>query len=167
MTAQVKDQWRVKVTETKTTGITTKYYGTRKFQDLETGEIVEMDYAEKKVSHIMPRGWRRVYLENFMEIMTGLYSQGKKIKVLEFLLENLNSENQFTQTQSYVAKHTKISVAIVNQTFQFLVENDFMRKDGTAYVVNPKYVAAFGSDRKNATIAVKFSQSEPTLFDEN
>lgn len=152
--------------ETKETGIKTKFLGTKRFKDLETGEIVELEYAEKKVSHSLKRGWRRVYLENFMEILTGIYSQGKKIEVVEFLLENLNSENQFTQTQDYVAKRLEMSKKTVNDAFKYLVDADFMKKIGTAYIVNPKYVCAFGSDKKNATIAIKYSYDEErSLFD--
>lgn len=153
--------------ETKETGIKTKFIGTKRFRDLDTGEIVELEYAEKKVSHSLKRGWRRVYLENFMEILTGIYSQGKKIDVVEFLLENLNSENQFTQTQEYVVKKLNISKQTVNDAFKYLVEQDFMKKIGSVYVINPKYVCAFGSDKKNATIAIKYSYDEErSLFDE-
>lgn len=152
--------------EKKETGIRTQFFGKRVVRDVETGETFELEYAEKKVSHCLKRGWRRVYLENFMEILTGIYSQGKKIDVVEFLLENLNSENQFTQTQDYVVKKLNISKQTVNDAFKYLVEQNFMKKIGSVYVVNPNYVCAFGSDKKNATIAVRYSyDEEKSLFD--
>lgn len=152
--------------EKKDTGIRTKFFGKRTVVDVDTGERFDIEYAEKKVSHSLKRGWRRVYLENFMEILTGIYSQGKKIDVVEFLLENLNSENQFTQTQDYVVKKLNISKQTVNDAFKYLVEQNFMKKIGSVYVVNPDYVCAFGSDKKNATIAVKYSyDEEKSLFD--
>lgn len=152
--------------EKKDTGIRTQFFGKRTVVDVDTGERFEIEYAEKKVSHSLKRGWRRVYLENFMEILTGIYSQGKKIDVVEFLLENLNSENQFTQTQDYVVKKLNISKQTVNDAFKYLVEQNFMKKIGSVYVVNPNYVCAFGSDKKNATIAVKYSyDEEKSLFD--
>ena len=90
----------------------------------------------------------------------------KKIDVVEFLLENLNSENQFTQTQDYVVKKLNISKQTVNDAFKYLVEQNFMKKIGSVYVVNPNYVCAFGSDKKNATIAVRYSyDEEKSLFD--
>lgn len=152
--------------EKKDTGIRTQFFGKRTVVDVDTGERFDIEYAEKKVSHSLKRGWRRVYLENFMEILTGIYSQGKKIDVVEFLLENLNSENQFTQTQDYVVKKLNISKQTVNDAFKYLVEQNFMKKIGSVYVVNPNYVCAFGSDKKNATIAVKYSyDEEKNLFD--
>ncbi|EGC0924306.1 hypothetical protein H8435_001843, partial [Campylobacter jejuni] len=130
----------------KETGIKTTYIGTRKVRDIDTGEVIELEYLEKKVSHNLKKGWRRVYLEQFMEVLTGLYASSKKIDVVEFILSNLNSENQLTLTQSYIAEKTGISFPIINETFKYLVKIDFMKKIGTAYVVNPKYVCAFGSD---------------------
>ena len=151
--------------ENKEIGIKTTFIGKRVVRDVETGETFELEYAEKKVTHSLKRGWRRVYLENFMEILTGMYSSAKKIDVVEFILENLNSENQFTQTQDYVAQKLQMSKKTVNDAFKYLVEQDFMKRTGTVYVVNPKFVCAFGSDKKNATIAIKYSYDEKTLFD--
>ncbi|HEF7493804.1 TPA: replication/maintenance protein RepL, partial [Campylobacter jejuni] len=89
----------------------------------------------------------------------------KKIDVVEYILENLNSENQLTLTQTQVIKATKVSRPIVVETYKHLIEMDFMKKKGTVYVVNPKYVCAFGSDKKNRTIAINYSYDEPSLFD--
>lgn len=147
----------------KESGIKTTYVGTRKLRDIETGELVELEYMEKQVSHSLKRGWRRVYMENFMELLTGLYSAGRKIDVIDFILENLNSDNQLTLTQQQVIQKTGISAQTVVDTYKHLVANDFMKKQGAVYVVNPKYVCAFGSDKKNATIAVKYSESNPQI----
>ncbi|HEC1781921.1 TPA: replication/maintenance protein RepL [Campylobacter lari] len=151
----------------KESGVKTRYIGTRKVRDIETGEVIELEYLEKEVSHTLKRGWRRVYLENFMELLTGLYSSSKKIDVIEFILENLNSENQLTLTQAQVIQATGISKPVIIDTFRYLRENDFMKKVGAVYVVNPKFVCAFGSDKKNQTIAIKYCSQEPSLFDEN
>ncbi|EMT5205629.1 replication/maintenance protein RepL [Campylobacter jejuni] len=161
------DETRIKVDDNprKSSGIKTTYVGHRTFVDRETGEVIELEYVEKKVSHTLKKGWRRVYLEQFMEVLTSLYSSAKKIDVVEYILENLNSENQLTLTQTQVIKATKVSRPIVVETYKHLIEMDFMKKKGTVYVVNPKYVCAFGSDKKNRTIAINYSYDEPSLFD--
>ncbi len=161
------DETRIKVDDNprKSSGIKTTYVGHRTFVDRDTGEVIELEYVEKKVSHTLKKGWRRVYLEQFMEVLTSLYSSAKKIDVVEYILENLNSENQLTLTQTQVIKATKVSRPIVVETYKHLIEMDFMKKKGTVYVVNPKYVCAFGSDKKNRTIAINYSYDEPTLFD--
>lgn len=159
-----KQPTKIKVQESKETGIKTHYLGKRTMRDMETGEVIELEYVEKKVSHSLKRGWRRVYMENFMELLTGIYGNMKQLDVVEFILDNLDSENKFTHTQMMIAEEIGVSFATVNKIFQYLVANDFMRKKGTAYVVNPKYVCAFGSDKKNATIAVNYSyDNEPKL----
>ena len=155
---------KIKIQESKETGIKTHYLGKRTMRDMETGEVIELEYVEKKVSHSLKRGWRRVYLENFMELLTGLYAASRKIDVVEFILENLNSENQLTMSQAQVIRASGISKPVVIETFQYLMANDFMRKKGSVYVINTKFVCAFGSDKKNATIAVNYSyDNEPKL----
>ena len=154
----------------KSTGIKTIYIGTRKLRDINTGEMVEMEYIEKKVSHNLKKGWRRVYLESFMEILTELYASGRKIDVVEFILNNLNSENQLTYTQSQVIKKTGIARQTVVDTYKHLIKMDFMKKIGAVFVVNPKFVCAFGSDKKNRIIAVKYLEDDEQIlpeFDEN
>lgn len=149
---------RTKVKESKDVGIKTHYVGKRVVQDMETGEIMELEYVEKKVPYgNIKRGWRRVYLEHFMELIAGLYSAGRKIDVVEFILDNLNSENQLTMSQAQVIRASHISKPVVIETFQYLIANDFMKKQGSIYAINPKFICAFGSDKKNATIAVKYS----------
>lgn len=147
--------------DSKETGIRTKYIGTKRVRDLDTGQIFDLEYMEKEVSHnLIKGGWRRVYMENFMEILTEC-SASKKVKIIDFILSNLDSENKFTQTQDYIAKKIGVSRGTVIETFKYLLSKKFMVKKGTAYVVNTKYVCAFGSDKKNATIAVKyFSKDE-------
>lgn len=161
------DETRIKVDDSprKVSGIKTNYIGRRTFVDRETGEVIELEYVEKKVSHTLKKGWRRVYLEQFMEVLTSLYSSAKKIDIVEYILENLNSENQLTLTQEQVMKATKVSRQTIVDTYKHLIEMDFMKKKGSVYVVNPKYVCAFGSDKKNRTIAINYSYDEPSLFD--
>lgn len=78
----------------------------------------------------------------------------------------MNSENQLTLTQAQVIEKSGISRPTVVDTYKYLVSNNFMKKKGSVFVVNPQYIAAFGSDKKNATIAIKYSDDkENSLFD--
>lgn len=149
--------------DNKEIGIKTSFIGTRKLRDIETGEVIELDYLEKKVSHTLKRGWRRVYLENFMELLTGLYASGKKIEIIEFILDNLDSENKLCLTQEQVRQEVLASRQTIVDTYKYLIENDFMTKKGTVYIVNPKFVCAFGSDKKNKNIMISYSTTEPSL----
>ena len=148
----------------KEKGVVTTFQGVRKFRDLETGEIVEMEMFNKQVKHGLPRGWRRVYMGDFMGLLGELYASARKIDVIEFIIDNLNSENQLTLTQTQVIEKTGIARQTVIDTYKFLIAKDFMRKDGACFRINTKFVCAFGSDRKNAIIATKYSDlEEPNL----
>ena len=67
--------------ETKQNGIVTEFVVMRKLQDIDTGEVIELQYLNKKVKHSLKGGWRRVYLEQFMELLTDLVS-GRKIEIV-------------------------------------------------------------------------------------
>lgn len=152
------------INESKERGIITTFNGTRKVKDLETGAILEIEFFEKRVRHGLPRGWRRVYMEAFMDLLAGIYSAGRKIDIIEFILDNLDSNNKFTMSQAQVIAKTGASPNTVVETYKYLLENDFWRRDGTCYLVSTKFVCAFGSDRKNAIIATRYSDlEEPTL----
>lgn len=154
------ERHKIKIKEKKEVGITTEYIGTETYyKKSANGNLVpvEVELIQKKVSHSLRKGWRRVYLEQFMELMTGLYSSNKKMDIIEFIINNLDSENKLTLTQAQVMEKVKVSTKTIVETYKYLIENDFMKKIGTAFVVNPKYVCAFGSDKKNRMIAIKYS----------
>lgn len=154
------ERHKIKIKEKKEVGITTEYIGTETYyKKSANGNLVpvEVELIQKKVSHSLRKGWRRVYLEQFMELMTGLYSSNKKMDIIEFIINNLDSENKLTLTQAQVMEKVKVSKQTIVDTYKYLIENDFMKKIGTAFVVNPKYVCAFGSDKKNRMIAIKYS----------
>lgn len=157
---------KTKVKETKESGIITKYYGKKTFKDIETGELIELEYFDKAIKHTLPGGWKRVYMETFMEILTDL-TNSKKLSVVEYILANLDSENKFTKTQAQISEAIKVSRPIVIQTYKYLISINFMKKTGLCYTINPKFVCAWGSDKKNARILINYHDAEPTLFDEN
>lgn len=159
--------YKPKESDKKESGIKTTYVGTRKVRDIVTGEVIELEYIQKEVEHTLKGGWRRVYMENFMELITGLYSSGRKIDVIEFILSNLDTENKLTMTQEQVIEKSGISKMTVVNTYKHLIENNFMKKVGTAYIINPKYVCAFGSDKKNKRIMIEYNENEEqSLFNE-
>lgn len=140
-----------------------KYLGKRTFKDMTTGEIVEFDYIQKKVQHNMQGGWRRVYLADFLEVLLSIGNA--KIKVLEFMLSNLDSNNKLNMTMREVSKRTKISYQTTWDTFKEIEKAGLIKKVGTAWVVMPNFVSTFGSDKKNAKLLTEYMEYEPSLFD--
>lgn len=141
-----------------------QFKGVRRLQDLATGEILEIDYIEKRLSPSLKGGWRRVYLADFLQILDEIGNA--KIKVLEFVLDNIDSNNKLTISMSEVSKKTKISYKTIHTTFKALEDKKLLKKVGTAWVVMPDIVSAFGSDKKNARLLIDYSEDERGLFDE-
>lgn len=147
--------------------IKTNIKGQLTLVDKNTGEVLPVIAIEKNVPSTLKGGWRRVYLEQFMEILSKLYSSGRKIDVVEFILDNLNYENKFTMTQAQVAKALGVSNKTIVDTFKVLRNEGFLKKIGLCYTVNPEYICATGSDAKNANILLKIREAkEDTLLDD-
>lgn len=75
---------------------------------------------------------------------------GKKIKVVEFIFNNLNMENQLTLSQKQIIEKTKISLKTVNDTFKHLSRVGLIQKDGLIYTVNINI--------KNKNILINFTE---------
>ena len=147
--------------------IKTNIKGQLTLVDKNTGEVLPVIAIEKNVPSTLKGGWRRVYLEQFMEILSKLYSSGRKIDVVEFILDNLNYENKFTMTQAQVAKALGVSNKTIVDTFKVLRRERFLKKTGLCYTVSPEYICATGSDAKNANILLKIREAEEdTLLDD-
>lgn len=147
--------------------IKTSLQGQITLVDKNTGEILPVVAIEKSVPSSLKGGWRRVYLEQFMVILSRLYSSARKLDVVEYILDNLDYENKFTMTQEQVANELKVSRQTIVETFKVLRGEGFMIKTGLCYTISPEYVCAMGSDAKNANILLKIRKAEEELFDEN
>ena len=141
-----------------------EFKGVRRLQDMATGEIIEIDYIEKKLSPTLKGGWRRVYLADFLQILDEIGNA--KIKVLEFILDNIDSNNKLTLEMTEVSKKTEISYKTVRTTFKALEEKKLLKKLGTAWIVMPDVVSAFGGDKKNARLLIEYSEDDRGLFDD-
>lgn len=145
--------------------VTSEYKGKKRVKDLDTGEIFEIDYIKKTTDRQLKGGWRRVYLGDFLDIL--LEVGNSKIKVLEYILNNLDSNNKLTMSMRQVSERVGISYKTTYDTFKILAEKGLIRKIDTVWVVMPSFVATFGSDAKNARLLTEYSEADPTLFDEN
>ena len=52
----------------------------------------------------------------------------QKIKLIFWILDNLNSENQLIMTQKQIAERTGISIKTVNTVMQELIDSNFLVK---------------------------------------
>ncbi len=83
----------------------------------------------------------------------------QKIRVVNYILENINSENLFVGTQRAIAENIEASTKTVNVTIKALIDSDFMTfvQDGV-YRVNPNVIFK-GSKNKRMNILYKYHDS--------
>ena len=127
-----------------TTRKKTKVIGTKTYIDRDTGELNEM-----QVISIEERdaNFHKIWLGHIVQSLDLIGN--KKIKVLNYLMENLNSENMFLEGQREVAESLNISIQTVSRTFRALQESDFMRqpKNGI-YQINPNIIFKGGKEKR-------------------
>jgi hypothetical protein len=144
--------------DNKEEGIKTIYVGSRQLTDTTTGEVFDMEVIEKKISHKLKGGWRRVYLTDFMDVLGELYGRASKLNVTYWIINNLNSDNQLIYNQTQIAKKCNISRRIVNETINYLIKKNFLKKVGASYMVNPSFICSFGSDKKNFLLGIQYRE---------
>jgi predicted transcriptional regulator len=137
-----------------------KYAGRKTFYD-ENGNPIEMEVIQKHYDTIDKRRWRRVVLTDFLEVLEQIGN--KKIKVLEYLIDNMNSNNEIDLSQREIAEATKISIQTINTTMKALTEANVIKKIKRKYVLNTKIVSAFGSTEKNAMLCIQYGFNTPIV----
>ncbi|WP_199906893.1 replication/maintenance protein RepL, partial [Campylobacter concisus] len=100
--------------------VTTEYKGKRRVKDLDSGEIFEIDYIKKTTDRHLKGGWKRVYLGDFLEVL--LEIGNTKIRVFEFILNNVDTNNKLTMSILQVSEKVGISYKTTHETFKKLAE---------------------------------------------
>lgn len=143
----------------------TKYLGHQQFINPKTGETLDCDVMLREHKD-MKKGWNRVYLGAFMDLLIDI-SSSKAVKIVEFILDNLNSDHQFVYSIRDTAEKCGMAYSTAQIAFWQLKKANFIRQEGKVYIVNPEFVGSFGSDKKNKSILIRFSKAEPNLFNQS
>jgi Fe2+ or Zn2+ uptake regulation protein len=131
----------------------TIYKGTEIWTD-ERGNSRHIDIVSKQFDAMDKKGWRRAIIGDLMEVLEQIGN--KKIKVMEFLIDNMNSNNEINLSQREVEQATGISIKTINETFKALVTANFLKKIKRRYVLNTQIISAFGSGDKNRMLCVEY-----------
>lgn len=133
-----------------------KIMGTRKVQDLQTGEVYDTFYSEVEERDC-----------NFMKLFIGHIAVAldmignQKMKVVMWLIENMTRDNFILDSQRSIAKKCGVSYPTVNETMRLLQEAGFLTKKGKGYMVNPNCIFQGGTSKRMAlTILYKQAQAE-------
>lgn len=128
----------------RTTRKKTKIIGKETYIKQDTGEITEMNVVEIEERDA---NFHKLWLGHILQTLDIIGNQ--KIKVVNYILENINSENVFIGTQREIAENIEASTKTVNVTIKALIESDFMAfvQDGV-YRINPNVIFKGGKDRR-------------------
>lgn len=106
-------------------------FGSRKFADVETGEVIDVQTVYQESSDT---NFEKIWLAH---LLIGLEELGnKKIQILSYLFRNrIVSHNMVAKTLQEIATETGISYPTVSETIQILERNKLItRKTGIIYL---------------------------------
>ena len=124
-----------KTTNQQTTSKKVKYKGTESFINAQTGELIEM-----QVTDIEERDFNfaKIWMRHFIATLDLIGN--KKTQFAFWLIDNLDRDNKLSYSYRQMADMTHISLDTVRITMKILLDADFLRRVGTAYMVNPDIV---------------------------
>lgn len=132
-----------------------EYKGQKTLLDPDTGEVINMDIVSKSYDKLDRKGWRRVIMTDLMESIEQIGN--KKIKVLEFLIDNMDGKNQINLTYRQIHEKTSISIDTITKTFTSLKECGLIKKYGGVYVLNTTIVSSYGNKENNKYLTIEYN----------
>jgi len=141
-----------------------KVIGTETYIKQDTGEICEMNVVKIEERDA---NFHKLWLGHIIQAMDIIGNQ--KIKVLNFILNNLDRENQLIMTQRKVSERSGVSIATVTDTMKSLQNADFLVKiNSGAYKVNPDVLFKGGKgDRLRVLFDYKKVRNDSSNCDES
>lgn len=130
----------------------TIYKGIRRLQDLDTGEIIEVDETLKNINENR-NGFEITYLSYLVDLFDEL--GGKKYLVFKYIIKNKNLDNQLIITTKELAEKTGVSEPTVIATLKLLKNANLIQTRTGAIMLNPK-IAHKGKNSKERYLLQKF-----------
>lgn len=132
------------MSKVKNTRKKTKFIGNRNLIDQQTGEIItvqEVSIEERDAN------FYKIWMFHVVQALELIGNQ--KVKVLNFILENLNRDNQIIMTQRKMAEKCGVSYQTVSLTLKSLQDADFLiRINSGTYQVNPNAIFKGGTGER-------------------
>ena len=127
----------------------------REVVDTEPGETLEVEQVVR-LAYGSKNFWK-CYLKEFLSVLKSLDGNGKQLKVLIYILENLRpGTNEFNGTYDRIVAGTGCCRQTVSAAMNNLREHDFIRKDQNGvWIVNPD-VLMKGNDCKRSQLTASY-----------
>lgn len=133
----------------------------KRLQDLDTGEVMEVDQITKRV--LGQKQFWKVYLIDFLQILGVLDS--KQVDVLIYILEHTNaSNNTYIGTYRKTADGSNVALETVRKVMKKLQDKSFIKRvQNGVYQVSP-LIMMKGSEHKKQLL-LNYYDDEPTEQD--
>ncbi|WP_294402641.1 replication/maintenance protein RepL [uncultured Clostridium sp.] len=130
-----------------------KYKGVERWQNLETGEIIETDSVTKEVR-------RSNFMITYITYMLDLFDLlgTKKMQVVKYIFKNMpTSTNTLVITTNELAEKSGVSKPVVIETLKLLESNGLITRRVGSLMINPKMLHK-GSNQKEKYLLTQFKE---------
>lgn len=115
-----------------------------------TGEVKRVDVVIKEI----PRsGFAITYLSTIIQMIDAIGN--KKLKVVKYILKNMDSNNKLNETTAEIAEHCEVSRPVVIETLKMLEEIGVVARKVGLIMLSPKLVHR-GSAQRERFLMTKF-----------
>ncbi|EJO5349560.1 replication/maintenance protein RepL [Clostridium botulinum] len=123
----------------------------KRLQDLDTGEVVEVDQITKRAYGT--KAFWKIYLMDFLQILGILDS--KQVDVLIYILENTEqANNTFIGSQRDIAKQVGVSLDTVSRIMRKLQSKEFIKQiKRSVYQINPNIMMKGNENKKQMLLS--------------
>lgn len=127
-----------------------------------TGEVKEVDVLFKEI----PRtGFAITYLSSIIQMIESIGN--KKMQVVKYVLQNMDSNNKLSETVREIAKGADCSIQTVQETLSLLQSVGIIaRKTGTV-MLSPKLVHKGNAKRERFLMTKFFAMKDSDEVEEN
>ena len=123
-----------------------------------TGEIKEVDVV------IKPTSRHNFYITYLSAIVQTIDSVGnQKMKVVKYILQNMDSNNKLNETTIEISKHSGVSEKTVIETLRLLEKADIIARKTGLVMLSPKFVHK-GNVQKERYLMTKFEEIQGVQF---
>ena len=122
--------------------------------DPETGEqLSEPKEVNVLVKEVSRNGFAITYLSELVRLIDTVGN--KKMKVVKYILQKMDSNNKLNETTSEIAEHCKVSRVCVSETLKLLEEVGFIARKTGLVMLSPK-IAHKGNAKREKYLMTKF-----------
>jgi predicted transcriptional regulator len=108
--------------------------GSKELVDPQTGEIIPCEIISQDVQG--RRNFYIMYMSNMMKLFD--IFGGQKYKLLEFIIDNMDSEQKLVMTIKEISQKSHISRQTVIDTLRILEQNNLIVRKTGCIMLNPK-----------------------------